>query len=40
MIINLSPSLVNANETISSLQFAERIKKVKIEVNHKEKVKT
>lgn len=39
MVINLSPSVNSANETISSLQFAERIKKVKLEVNHKE-VKT
>lgn len=39
MVINLSPSISSANETVSSLQFAERIKKVKLEVHHKE-VKT
>lgn len=32
MIINLSPSVVNENETTSSLQFAERLKKIKFEV--------
>lgn len=36
MVINLSPSVNNSNESISSLQFAERIKKVKLEVNIKE----
>lgn len=35
MIINLSPSVSNENETTSSLQFAERLKKVKLEVRSK-----
>lgn len=32
VVINLSPSISNRNETTSSLQFAERLKKVKLEV--------
>jgi len=35
MVINLSPSITNENETTSSLQFAERLKKVKLEVRSK-----
>jgi len=35
MVINLSPSVTNENETTSSLQFAERLKKVKLEVVNK-----
>lgn len=35
VILNLSPSISNETETFSSLQFAERLKKVKLEVRNK-----